>query len=100
MTRVELADSEERAAVTVELRRLSDCPLAERVRATLNQVAAETGVTVSLVEVEGSFASPSLLVDGADVTGRGAEDGVACRLDLPTEEQVRAALLAHLRRRT
>jgi hypothetical protein len=42
-------------------------------------------------ELEGAFASPTLLVDGVDVTGRPAVSEPSCRLDLPTREQILAA---------
>jgi len=42
--------------------------------------------------VEGAFASPSVMVDGEDVTGMSQRGGAGCRLDLPTDEQIRVAL--------
>lgn len=51
-------------------------------------------LNVAVEEIIGNYNSPSLLVDGFDVTGRPAapEGQMSCRLDLPNEEQILAAL--------
>ncbi|MDA8069181.1 hypothetical protein [Conexibacter sp. DBS9H8] len=49
---------------------------------------------MTIEEVEGPYPSPTLLVGGIDVTGRTPAAGPSCRLDLPTEEQIVAALAA------
>lgn len=81
-----------RPAVRIEILRLPDCPLVDRVRATLARALARAGVRAEIGEVVGPYPSPTLLVDGRDVTGRPPGVGSACRLDLPTEEQILAAL--------
>jgi hypothetical protein len=45
-------------------------------------------------ELVGDYTSPTLLVNGFDVTGHPRPPGgqTACRADLPTEEQILAAL--------
>jgi len=43
-------------------------------------------------QLEGPYPSPALLIDGADVTGKPLVQQPSCRLDLPTEEQIMAAL--------
>jgi hypothetical protein len=45
-------------------------------------------------ELAGDYDSPTLLVNGVDVTGhpRAPEGHMSCRLDLPSEEQILAAL--------
>ncbi|SCL31994.1 Alkylmercury lyase [Micromonospora rhizosphaerae] len=40
----------------------------------------------------GDYPSPSILVNGVDVMGGSGDGSAACRLDLPTEERIRAAL--------
>jgi len=77
---------------TVQLRRVADCPHAEQVRELVRRVAADGGVLIELEELVGEYPSPTVLVDGRDVTGRPLAVGAACRLDLPTERQLRAAL--------
>jgi hypothetical protein len=49
---------------------------------------------ISLATVVGDYSSPTILIDGFDVTGRSPElrNLASCRLDLPTEEQILIAL--------
>jgi hypothetical protein len=49
---------------------------------------------IAVEELVGDYHSPTLLVNGFDVTGEppAAEGQAACRLDLPNEEQVLAAI--------
>jgi len=49
-------------------------------------------LNVAVEEVEGSYSSPTLLINGADVTGHPAVVGPSCRLDVPTEEEILIAL--------
>jgi hypothetical protein len=64
----------------------------EDLRAILRRTLARSGTAVEVEDLEGPYPSPTLLIDGTDVTGRFSGDGPACRLDLPTEEQILAAL--------
>ncbi len=81
-------------ALQVQLLCVPDCPLVERVQSTLEKCLAQTGVRAVVQALVGDYTSPTLLVDGFDVTGRPRPpDGqTACRCDLPTEEQILAAL--------
>jgi len=78
--------------VCVQILQVPDCPLVGRVRETVRQALASTGVPVVIEELTGDYPSPTVLVDGVDVTGRPAGSGGACRLDLPTEQQIVTAL--------
>lgn len=78
--------------IQIRLLHVSDCPLVERVRATLRDSLSTTSQRVTVEEVEGPYPSPTLLIGGIDVTGRTPAAGPSCRLDLPTEEQILAAL--------
>jgi hypothetical protein len=80
------------SGVRVQILQVPDCPLVGRVRETVRRALASSGVHAVIEEVTGAYASPTVLVDGADVTGRPAASGSACRLDLPTEQQIVAAL--------
>jgi len=82
-------------SLRVQLLQVPDCPLVGSVRKTLEKTLTQAPVNVIVEELVGVYNSPTLLVDGLDVTGRPrTSDGVmSCRLDLPTEEQVLAALL-------
>jgi hypothetical protein len=47
-----------------------------------------------VTERVGDFPSPTVLVDGTDVMGQPPRSGASCRLDVPTEDRVLAALRA------
>lgn len=80
---------------TVELLHIPDCPNVEDARQLLRDCLSELTLTnVEVVDREGSFASPSIVVNGIDVMGAPAMDVASCRLDLPTRERVVTALTA------
>ncbi len=81
-----------RAAVSVKVLHVPECAHLDRVRSMIDQAITATGITGIIEEVVGNFASPTVLINGVDVTARSVEPGASCRLDLPTEAQVRAAL--------
>lgn len=83
-----------RNSVRVQLLSVPDCPLVESVRSVLENSLAQTHVDVVVEELVGDYSSPTLLVNGFDVTGhpRAPEGQISCRLVLPTEEQILAAL--------
>jgi len=80
--------------VRVQLLCLPDCPLVESVRSTLKKSLARVPVDPIVEVLVGDYSSPTILVNGFDVTGcpRAPEGQMSCRLDLPTEEQIIAAL--------
>jgi len=55
------------------------------------------GIDVPIVERVGRYPSPTVLVDGVDVMSpeTGTSISHACRLDLPTPQNVLDALRAH-----
>lgn len=75
----------------VELRSVPDCPNLAEVRTLLSASLAELGLPPVVIEQVGEFPSPSVLIDGVDVMGN-ADGPAACRLDLPTADQLKAAL--------
>ena len=76
----------------VELLYFRGCENAGPARVLLSSCLALLGVQVSVVERVGDFPSPTVLVNGLDVMGRQVGPGRICRLDLPTEEKILAAL--------
>lgn len=79
--------------VRVELWSVPDCPLVGHVRTALAQCLRQAGIVTTVRERQGDYPSPTLLVDGIDVaTGSAPGSGTCCRLDLPTNEQILAAL--------
>ncbi|MGH9298456.1 MAG: alkylmercury lyase [Acidimicrobiales bacterium] len=78
----------------VELLHVPDCPLVDSVRALLQRCILRSGLHVFVENLEGPYSSPTLLVNGGDVTGRPTAEQPSCRLDLPTEEEILTSLTA------
>ena len=88
----------------IELLYVEDCPGCEPLLARVRELLAERGIDapIELVRVDsheealqrGFAGSPSVRVDGVDVdVERGAGDyGLTCRLRLPDDASIRAAL--------
>jgi hypothetical protein len=78
----------------VELRAVPDCPNLDATRSLLRACLSEAGLPVAVVERIGDYPSPSVLIDGKDVTGADPDGPAACVLRPPTADQIRAALRA------
>jgi hypothetical protein len=78
--------------VIVELRSVADCPNLDTVRDALAAALADLGGQATVIEQVGDYPSPSVLINGLDVMGAAAGATAACRLVLPTSEDIRAAL--------
>ncbi|KFY67413.1 hypothetical protein V496_01604 [Pseudogymnoascus sp. VKM F-4515 (FW-2607)] len=80
--------------ILIQLLYINDCQLVEAVRAALAASLAGTQVPVTVTETMCDCSSPTLLVNGSDVTGRlrMSTTELSCRLDLPTKEQISAAI--------
>jgi hypothetical protein len=82
-----------RAPVRVQLLHVPDCPLVSRVREALSDCLQRVGLPVHVEDLEGAYASPTLLIDGIDVaTGAAPPREICCRFDLPTRAQITIAL--------
>ncbi|GAB3197496.1 hypothetical protein GCM10027062_09300 [Nocardioides hungaricus] len=77
----------------IRILHVPDCPLVDRVVQLVRECQAQAGDT-GLVDLRvGPYPSPTLLIDGLDVTtGEPATGATRCRLDLPTREQILSAL--------
>lgn len=80
-----------------EILSVPDCPNASGVRELLWDCLERLGMRVEVVERVGDFPSPTILVNEVDVMGARAVHGGSCRLDLPTEDRILAALRAAAR---
>lgn len=77
----------------MQVLQVPDCPLAPRLLALLEECRVETMMDLDVEVLVGWYPSPTLVIDGLDVTtGRPAENATCCRLDLPSRDQVLAAL--------
>lgn len=80
----------------IELLTAPHCPNADEVRKLVVDCLTTLDIKVPIIDRVGSYASPTVLVDGVDVMRpeAGAPIGNACRLDLPTRQRVLDALRA------
>ena len=85
-------DLRARAPVRIEVLHVPGCSRLDGVRALIDRAITATGIDGAIDEVVGDFPSPTVLVNGIDVSGRDAGSGAACRLDLPTDAQLGDAL--------
>ncbi|BBU20669.1 hypothetical protein [Mycobacterium xenopi] len=82
----------------IELLTSPGCPNAATARKIITDCLADLGIELPILERIGPFPSPTVLVDGFDVMRAArAQVGHACRLDLPTAQQVCDALRARRR---
>jgi alkylmercury lyase len=88
-------------SVQVELLSVSGCPNVDATRRMVHGCLTELGLDTTVIERVGRYRSPTVVVNGVDVMGAVAADGMddtACRLDLPSRDRVLAALRAGLSR--
>jgi hypothetical protein len=78
--------------VRIELLHVPGCANLGVGREVLQASLLQLGLDAPVVEREGAFPSPTILVDGQDVMGRPEADGASCRLDVPTRDRVVTAL--------
>lgn len=77
----------------VELTYVPGCPNLAEVRERLRTALRLVGLPTPVEErIDDSRPSPSVLLDGVDVAATPADFGPACRLDLPTQDHLAAAL--------
>ena len=79
--------------VAIQVLRTADCPHADVVRELVRRCLRETGIAGTVEESVGTYASPTVVIGGVDVvTGVAPVRGSCCRLDLPSEAHIAAAL--------
>lgn len=77
--------------VTVQILHVPDCPNLAPLLARVRRCLTELGLPPTVELTAGDYPSPTLLVNGVDVLPT-RPAGVCCRLDPPTDTQIRAAL--------
>jgi len=81
------------AAVRIRILHAPDCPLVDKLIIEVERCLTEASINEPVEVLEGDYPSPTLVVDGIDVsTGAPMAGEPRCRLDLPTTDQIRAAL--------
>lgn len=96
----------------IQLLYFTGCPNVDRARTAVREAVLAEGIDEQVEEIDvespdapeavRGWGSPTILVDGSDVTGAGRSSGTACRLyadGAPSVEQIRAGLVAARRRR-
>jgi hypothetical protein len=83
-------------ASRIQLLHVQDCPRVGGLRELVQMSLDTLGSTAMIEEIEGPYPSPTLLINGEDVTGRATGSDPSCRLDLPTTEQILAAIAGAL----
>ena len=77
----------------IELIYAPECPLAAQTRVTVQRCLDRLDLRVPVNEaIAQDLPSPTVLVDGVDVMGQPAAPGRSCRLDVPSEDRLLAAL--------
>lgn len=82
------------ADTKVELLHTPECANLDAARALLESCISELGLAITVIDREGDYPSPTILVNGTDVMGRSLSDSPTCRLDVPTRERILEALQA------
>jgi hypothetical protein len=80
--------------IRVAILHVPDCPLVSRLRADVHAVLARIGSSAVIEEIEGAYRSPTLVIDGVEIDGYPAGDDPACRIDLPSQDEITSAVLA------
>jgi hypothetical protein len=88
------------AELRVSILHVPDCALIDRVREEVEVALERVGATAIMEETEGEYRSPTLLIDGVELDGYRLESEPACRIKLPNSDEVTAAILAALARRS
>lgn len=55
--------------VSVEILHVAGCPNLDRLRSLVEGGLARLGISATIEEIEGSYPSPTLVINGVDVTG-------------------------------
>jgi hypothetical protein len=78
----------------IELLTSPGCPNADTIRKTLTDCLTSLGIDDPIIDRVGRYPSPTILIDGVDVMrpAAKAQPGDACRLDLPTPQDILDAL--------
>jgi hypothetical protein len=82
--------------IRIQILHVADCPLVGRVRQDVQACLERYGMDALIDDVEGPYPSPTLLVGDQDVTEQPPGIGPACRLNLPSRDQISRAIEAVL----
>lgn len=78
----------------IEILHVPDCPSVAQLRAEVQEALDTVGSSAAIEEVEGNHPSPTLLINGDPLDGFPLQGEAACRIDVPSREQIRSSILA------
>lgn len=78
--------------VRIQLLHVQGCPNVDELCLRVKDITSRLGVSAVIDEIEALYPSPTLTVNGVDVTGNRVGSHPSCRLDLPTQDQIAAAI--------
>lgn len=82
------------AELRISILHIPDCPSLVRARQGVRAAVELVGATAVVEEIEGPYPSPTVLIDGVEIDGYPLGSGAACRIDVPTPDQIAAAVRA------
>jgi hypothetical protein len=82
------------AELRISIFHVPDCPSVNRLRAEVEAALECFGATAVIEEIEGGYLSPTLLIDGTEIDGYPLGFDPACRVDIPTTEEIATAIRA------
>jgi hypothetical protein len=88
------------AELCISIVHVPDCPSVSRAREEVDAALERVGATALVEEIEGAYPSPTVLIDGVEIDGYPLGTDPACRIDVPTPDQIAAAIIAALARAT
>ncbi|MFC4126326.1 alkylmercury lyase [Nocardia rhizosphaerae] len=77
---------------SIEILGVADCPNVAAAARRVARCLDRLGLAIAVEHRIGDFPSPTVLVDGVDVTSAPVSAVAACRLDLPTEQMIATAI--------
>ena len=82
------------AELRISILHVPDCPLVGKLRARLESALKDASSAALIEEIEGPYSSPTLLIDGRALPGFPLEAHAACRIELPTQQEIVSAVRA------
>lgn len=81
------------AELRISILHVPDCPLVGKLRARVESALADTASSGLIEEIEGPYLSPTVLINGVALAGFPLRSHAACRIDLPTQQEIASAIL-------
>jgi hypothetical protein len=83
-----------RHQVRISILHVPGCPLVAGMRAEVETALERIRTAAVIEDIEGAYPSPTLLIDGVEMDGYPLGSDPVCRIDLPTQAHIAAAIAA------